>query len=46
MYLAADASGIHDDPLVDACLRKPGATPEQRLDDLLAVINNKLERSN
>lgn len=42
MYLAADAPGIHDDPLVDAYLRKPGITPEQRLDDLLAVMNNKL----
>jgi hypothetical protein len=46
MYLAADAPGIHDDPVVDAYLRKPGATPEQRLDDLLAVINNKLKGSN
>jgi hypothetical protein len=43
MYLAADAPGIHDDPLVDGYLRKPGATPEQRLDDLLAVMNKKLE---
>lgn len=43
MYLAADAPRIHDDPLVDAHLRKPGAMPEQRLDDLLAVINKKLE---
>lgn len=46
MYLAADAPGIHDDPLVDAYLRKPGAMPEQRLDDLLAVMNNKLKGSN
>ena len=45
MYLAADAPGIHDDPLVDAYLRKPGATPEQRLDDLIAVMNKKLEGS-
>ena len=43
MYLAADAPGIHDDPLVDAHLRKPGATHEQRLDDLLAVMNKRLE---
>lgn len=42
MYLAADAPGIHADPLIDGYLRKPGATPEQRLDDLLAVMNNKL----
>lgn len=45
MYLAADAPGIHDDPLIDACLRKPGAMPEQRLDDMLAVLNKKLERT-
>lgn len=43
LYLAADAPGIHDDPLVNAYLRKPGATPEQRFDDLLVVINKKLE---
>lgn len=42
LYLAADVPGIHDDPLVDGSLRKPGATPEQRLGDLLAVMNNKL----
>lgn len=43
MYLSADAPRIHDDPLVDGYLRKPGATPEQRLDDLIAVMNKKLE---
>jgi hypothetical protein len=42
MYLAADAPGIHDDPLVDAYLRKPGATPEQRFDELIAVMDKKL----
>ncbi len=46
MYLAADAPGIHDDPPIDAYLRKPGATPEQRLDDLLAVMDHKLKGSN
>lgn len=44
MYLAADAPGIQDDPLIDIYLHKPGATPEQRLDDMLAVLNKKLER--
>lgn len=43
MYLASDAPRIHDDPLVDAHLRKPGAPPEQRLDDLFAVMDTKLE---
>ncbi len=43
MYLSADAPRIHDDPLVDHYLRKPGATPEQRLDDLDALMKNKLK---
>lgn len=43
MHLVADAPRIHDDPLVDRYLRKPGATPEQRLDDLDAVMKKKLE---
>lgn len=43
MYLAADAPRIHDDPVVHHHLSKPGALPEQRLDDLLAVMNKKLE---
>jgi hypothetical protein len=45
MYLAADAAGIHADSLVNAYLRKSGATPEQRLDDMLALMNKKLERT-
>ncbi len=44
MYLEADAPGIHEDPLVNAYLRKSGTAPEQRLDDLLAVVNKKLGR--
>ncbi|MGK5010901.1 hypothetical protein [Janthinobacterium sp. MDB2-8] len=44
LYLAADAPGIHAAPLINAYLRKLGATPEQRLDDMIAVMNNKLER--
>lgn len=43
MYLEADAPKMHEDPIVDAYLRKPGATPEQRLDELLAVLDNKLK---
>jgi len=43
LYLAADAPGIHDDPAVNAFLRKPGARPEQRLDDMLVVLNKTLE---
>lgn len=43
IVLSADAPRIHDDPLVDAYLRKPGATPEQRLDDLDAVMKNRLK---
>jgi hypothetical protein len=44
MYLAADAPGFHTDPLINGHLRKPGATPEQRLDDMLALMSRKLER--
>ncbi|WP_416816042.1 hypothetical protein [Denitromonas sp.] len=43
MVLSADAPRIHDTPFVDAYLHKPGATPEQRLDDLDAIINLKLK---
>lgn len=43
MYLSADAPHIYDDPLVDHYLRKPGATPEQRLDDLDAVMKHMLK---
>lgn len=42
LYLAVDAPGIHDDRLVDGYLSKAGATPEQRLDELEAVIDSKL----
>lgn len=42
MYLSADAPGIHDDQLVNIYLRKRGATPEQRLDELDAVMANQL----
>lgn len=45
MYLVADAPGILDDPLINGYLRKPGATPEQRLDDMLVVVNKKLEEA-
>ncbi|NRR29037.1 hypothetical protein HSX11_02460 [Oxalobacteraceae bacterium] len=45
MYLAADAPGLLADPLLNAHLRKPGAAPEQRLDDMLALMNKKLERT-
>lgn len=43
MYLAGDVPGIHSDQAVRAYLCRPGATPEQRLDDLLAVVNHKLK---
>jgi len=43
MHLAAQAPGIHDDPAVNSWLHKPGATREQRLDDLLALVDHKLK---
>lgn len=46
MYLAADAPGIYDEPLVNGYLRKPGASPERRLDELDAIMRNKLQGTN
>ncbi|MGW8391618.1 hypothetical protein [Pseudoduganella sp. HUAS MS19] len=46
MYLAADAPGFHEDAAVSAHLRRTGAPPEQRLDDLFAVMNHKLKGVN
>lgn len=43
MYLSADAPGVHDEPLVNSYLRKRGARPEQRLDELDAVMDNYLQ---
>ena len=43
MYLYADAPRIHNDRLIDGYLRKPGATPEQRLDDMLVLTNRNFE---
>lgn len=42
MYLEADAPGILSDRLVISYLSKPGCSPEQRLDDLDAVMDAKL----
>ncbi|MFP5391577.1 MAG: hypothetical protein ACLGI6_08540 [Gammaproteobacteria bacterium] len=44
LYFAANAPGLFNEPAVNAQLRKPGATPEQRLDDLLAVVAVELDR--
>lgn len=43
MFLAGDIHGVHNDQAVRTYLLRPGATPEQRLDDLLAVVNHKLK---
>lgn len=43
MYMTADGPTLITDPVIEAYLRKPGATPEQRLDDLAAVLQKKLE---
>jgi hypothetical protein len=45
MYMAGDVPHFYDDPQTDFYLRKPGATPEQRLDDLIAVIKIMLKES-
>lgn len=44
MYLVADAPAMLDDQALHAYLRRSGATPEQRLDDLFAVMKNLLDR--
>lgn len=44
MYFAADAPGVLEEPAVYAQLRKPGSRPEQRFDDLLAVVALELRR--
>lgn len=41
-YLVAQAPAILDNPRMAAYFQKPGATPEQRLDDLFAVMKYKL----
>jgi len=43
MYLAGDIPGVPDDPAIREYLQRPGAAREQRLDDLLAVIDHKLK---
>jgi hypothetical protein len=42
MYTAVDYPGFHDDTIIAAYLRKPGATPEQRFDDMIAVFRSEL----
>ena len=42
-YMAADAPTLVTDPVIETYLRKPGATPEQRLDDLERVLEKKLD---
>lgn len=42
MYMAADYPGFYDDKLVAAYISKPGCTPEQRFEDLLAVLRRDL----
>ncbi len=42
MHLAADAPDLHKDPALRAWLMRPGQSPEQRLDDLLTLIDYRL----
>lgn len=44
MYFAVDAPGVLQEPAIRMQLEKPGATPEQRFDDLLAVVALELAR--
>jgi hypothetical protein len=45
MHLAVDAPGIHDEPAVNSWLHKPGASREQRVDDLLALVAHRLKEA-
>lgn len=45
LYLCADAPQMATDRQVRAYLSKPGATPEQRLDDLSAVMKLVLKEN-
>lgn len=42
LYYEAFAPGFYKEPGIDAWLRKPGHTVEQRFGDLLQVVNSKL----
>ncbi|SOZ14646.1 conserved hypothetical protein [Cupriavidus taiwanensis] len=45
LYLCADAPQFATDPEIQAYLLKPAASPEQRLDDLSAVMTNILRET-
>ena len=42
LYYEAFAPGFYKQPGIDAWLRRPGQTVEQRFADLLQVVNSKL----
>jgi len=44
MYVTADAPTLVTDSIIETYLRKPGATPKQRLDDLQAVLQKETGR--
>jgi hypothetical protein len=43
LYIAADGPRFYEQPAIDAWLKKPRQSPEQRFDDLVAVLSRKLE---
>jgi len=44
MYMSADYPGLFERPGTQQYLTKPGATPEQRLDDMKAVLRHQARR--
>ena len=42
LHLAASAPDLHEQPGLRAWLLRPGQSPEQRLDDLLAVVDHRI----
>lgn len=43
LYTAADGPRFYEQPAIDAWLKKPGQTVEQRFDDMMWVYSHKLE---
>lgn len=45
LYITADAPRFWEDASIDYQLRKPGATAEQRFDELMAVMRQQLREA-
>ena len=43
LHLAADTPGLYEDPALRSWLTRPVQNPEQRLDELLSVVDRTLQ---